>query len=258
MARSPIRTPSMRSTWHSRISHSDDSISYPDMLSGSLTKSEGTGVMIGRLSRSLTAAHRVMMALPPPRGIMTSQKVYPPLKREAELLTLYKRAFTQGKRSIGGSSGGGHIWRTRDEAKGNGSDMNQSKKDAPMILWNLVAAPFINRRVTNRFLQLYRKQEDILVFPLISFHFRSKNLEAHNTRLSAKRALPLQVGMRKLTRTMDKQAITRSTVHHSTSASSSLTTMGEPCSWPPIHATSSWQKRGPLHLKNEWKRNLPG
>ncbi|RVW93699.1 hypothetical protein CK203_028830 [Vitis vinifera] len=36
------------------------------------------------------------MALPPPRGIMTSQKVFPPLKREAELLTLYKRAFTQG------------------------------------------------------------------------------------------------------------------------------------------------------------------
>ena len=33
-ARSPIRTPSGRSTLHSRSSHPDDSISYPDMLSG--------------------------------------------------------------------------------------------------------------------------------------------------------------------------------------------------------------------------------
>ena len=33
-ARSPIRTPSWRSTWHSRSSHPDDSISYPNMLSG--------------------------------------------------------------------------------------------------------------------------------------------------------------------------------------------------------------------------------
>ncbi|WJZ84432.1 hypothetical protein VitviT2T_004036 [Vitis vinifera] len=38
VARSPIRTPSGRSTQHSRSSHLDDSISYPDMLSGSLTK----------------------------------------------------------------------------------------------------------------------------------------------------------------------------------------------------------------------------
>ena len=37
VARSPIRTPSRRSTWHSWTSHPDDSISYPDMLSGSLT-----------------------------------------------------------------------------------------------------------------------------------------------------------------------------------------------------------------------------
>ena len=37
VARSPIRTPSGRSTRHSRSSHPDDSISYPDMLSGSLS-----------------------------------------------------------------------------------------------------------------------------------------------------------------------------------------------------------------------------
>ena len=37
VARSPIRTPSGRSTRHSRSSHPDDGISYPDM-SGSLTK----------------------------------------------------------------------------------------------------------------------------------------------------------------------------------------------------------------------------
>ena len=35
--RSPIRTPSGRSTRHSQSSHPDDSISYPNMLSGSLT-----------------------------------------------------------------------------------------------------------------------------------------------------------------------------------------------------------------------------
>ena len=40
MARSPIGTPSGRSTRHLQTSHLDDSISYPDMLSGSLTKSE--------------------------------------------------------------------------------------------------------------------------------------------------------------------------------------------------------------------------
>ena len=38
VARSPIRTPSRRSTRHSRTSLPDNSISYPDMLSGSLTK----------------------------------------------------------------------------------------------------------------------------------------------------------------------------------------------------------------------------
>ncbi|KAL6332407.1 hypothetical protein AAG906_004983 [Vitis piasezkii] len=56
-------------------------------------------MMASHLPRSLTAALRVMMALPPPRGIMTSQKVSPPLKREAELLTLYIRTFTQGGRT---------------------------------------------------------------------------------------------------------------------------------------------------------------
>ncbi|RVX13832.1 hypothetical protein CK203_010221 [Vitis vinifera] len=38
VARSPIRTSSGRNTRHSRTSYPDDSISYPDMLSGSLTK----------------------------------------------------------------------------------------------------------------------------------------------------------------------------------------------------------------------------
>ncbi|RVW60439.1 hypothetical protein CK203_105727 [Vitis vinifera] len=88
------------------------------MLSGSLTKvsksyyviltaclpqptfrhlqSERTGMMASHLPRSLTAACRVMMALPPPRGIIRSQKVFPPLKREVELLSLYIWTFTQG------------------------------------------------------------------------------------------------------------------------------------------------------------------
>ena len=51
-----------------------------------------------RLPRSLTAAHRVMMALPPPRDIMTSQKVSLPLKREIELLILYIWIIAQGGR----------------------------------------------------------------------------------------------------------------------------------------------------------------
>ena len=124
VARSLIRTPSGRSTGHSRASHSDDSISYSDMLSGSLTKVSKSYYVIPtachgplsatcrakeqewwqvtshdlwqprRLPRSLLAARRVMMALPPPRGIMTNQKVSLPLKRETELL----RTFTQGGR----------------------------------------------------------------------------------------------------------------------------------------------------------------
>ena len=51
-----------------------------------------------RLPRSLSTARRVMMALPPPRGIMTSQKVSLPLKRKTELLTLYIWTFIQGGR----------------------------------------------------------------------------------------------------------------------------------------------------------------
>ena len=128
VARSPIRTSSGRSTRHSRTSYPDDSISYPDMLSGSLTKVSKSCYVIPtayhsphsatcrakgqewwqvtshdlwqprRLPRSLTAARRVMMALPPPTGIITSQKVFPPLKRETELLTLYIWIFTQGGR----------------------------------------------------------------------------------------------------------------------------------------------------------------
>ena len=128
VARSPIRTSSRRSTRHSQTSHPDDSISYPDMLSESLTKVSKSYYVIPtachslrsatcrakgqewwqvtshdlyqprRLPRSLTAAHRVMMALPPPRYIITSQKVFPPLKREAELLILYIWTFTQGGR----------------------------------------------------------------------------------------------------------------------------------------------------------------
>ena len=128
VARSPIRTSSGRSTRHSWTSHPDDSISYSDMLSGSLTKVSKSYYVIltvchspcsviyrvkgqewwqvtshdlwqpRRLSRSLTAARRVMMTLPPPRGIITSQKVFPPLKREAELLTPYIWTFTQGGR----------------------------------------------------------------------------------------------------------------------------------------------------------------
>ena len=48
--------------------------------------------------------------------------------------------------------------------RGSGSDMNQSKRDAPMILWNLVAAPFINRRVTNQFLQVPTLQCGVQLF----------------------------------------------------------------------------------------------
>ena len=106
-------------TRHSQASCPDDNISNPDILSGSLTvvskpcrvipdsllqltfrrlQSERTGAMTSRLPRSLTVVCRVMMTLSPPRVIMTSQKVFPSLKREAELLTLYKGTFTYGGR----------------------------------------------------------------------------------------------------------------------------------------------------------------
>ena len=104
----PIRTSSGRSTRHSQTSHPDDSISYSDMLSGSSDslpqptcrhlQSERIEMMANHIPRSLTAARRVMMTLPPLRGIMTSQKVSLPLKKEAELLILYIRTFTQGGR----------------------------------------------------------------------------------------------------------------------------------------------------------------
>ena len=119
-ALSPIRTPSRRSTRHLQTPHPDDrhilsgyvvvrivdqskqillrhSDSLPQPTFRRL-QSERTGMMASHLQRSLTTARRVMMALPPPGGIMTSQKVSPPLKREAKLLTLYIKTFTQGGR----------------------------------------------------------------------------------------------------------------------------------------------------------------
>ena len=44
---------------------------------------------------SLSAACRVMMALPPPSVIMTTQNISPPLKKGTKLLILYIRTFTQ-------------------------------------------------------------------------------------------------------------------------------------------------------------------
>ena len=48
-----------------------------------------------QLPRSLLAARRVMMALPPPSVIMTTQNISLPLKRETKLLILYIWTFTQ-------------------------------------------------------------------------------------------------------------------------------------------------------------------
>ena len=133
---SPIRTPLGRGTQHSQTSHPDDCHitsrrpTYPIQicLSGLLTKVSKSYYVIPTachgprfaacrakgqewwqvtshdlwqprcLPRSLSATCRVMMALPPPRGIMTSQKVSLPLNRETELLILYIRTFTQGGR----------------------------------------------------------------------------------------------------------------------------------------------------------------
>ena len=47
------------------------------------------------LPRSLSAARRVMMALPPPNVIITTQNISLPLKRESKLLMLYISTFTQ-------------------------------------------------------------------------------------------------------------------------------------------------------------------
>ena len=50
------------------------------------------------LPRSLSTAHRVMMALPPPSVIMTTQNISPPLKRGTKLLiTIYTNLHTKGK-----------------------------------------------------------------------------------------------------------------------------------------------------------------
>ena len=118
---SPIRTPLERGTRHSQTSHPDDQ----HILSGSLTKVSKSYYVIPiachnprfatcrakgqewwqvtsydlwqlrRLPRSLSAALRVMMALSPPRGIMTSQNISLSLKRETELLIRYIWTFAQ-------------------------------------------------------------------------------------------------------------------------------------------------------------------
>ncbi|RVW23325.1 hypothetical protein CK203_100932 [Vitis vinifera] len=59
--------------------HHPDSLPQPTFR---CLQSERTGMMASHLPRSLTAVYRMMMTLPPPRGIMTSQKVFPSLKRE--------------------------------------------------------------------------------------------------------------------------------------------------------------------------------
>ena len=114
VARSSIRTPSGRSTRHLRISRPDDNISYPDhwlkWVSPATSfwqsttahypppaerkdrvggrspptirrlQSERTGMMASHLPRSLTAAHRVMMALPPPWSHHDEPKSLPIIK----------------------------------------------------------------------------------------------------------------------------------------------------------------------------------
>nr|CAN61838.1 hypothetical protein VITISV_018856 [Vitis vinifera] len=96
---SPIRTPSGRSTRHSQISHPDDRHitsgrpTYPIRicLSESLTKPQ-------RLPRSLSAVRRVMMTLPPPRGIMTKPKSLPTIKEgDRAFGTIYKDLHTRRK-----------------------------------------------------------------------------------------------------------------------------------------------------------------
>ena len=129
---SPIRTSSGRSTRHSQTSHPDDRYitsgrpTYPIQicLSRSLTKVSKSCYAIltachgprsatcrvkgqewqqvtshnlwhlRRPPRSLAAARRVMMALSPLRGIMSSQNISLSLKRETELLRRYIWTFT--------------------------------------------------------------------------------------------------------------------------------------------------------------------
>ena len=132
VGRSPIRTPSGKSTRHSRMSRPDNNISYPDhwLKWASLAtlfrqpttahdpppaerkdrvggrspptihrlQSERTRMMASHLPRSLTAAKGWWWPCHHLGVIMTSQKVLPSLKREDELLTLYKGTFTQGRR----------------------------------------------------------------------------------------------------------------------------------------------------------------
>ena len=124
---SPIWTSSGRSTRHSQTSHPDDRHitsgrpTYPIRICffGSLTKVSKSYYVIStachdprfatcrvkgqewwqvtsydlwqlrRLPQSLSAALWVMIVLPPPRGIMTSQNISLPLKRETKLLIRY-------------------------------------------------------------------------------------------------------------------------------------------------------------------------
>ena len=133
---SPIWTSSGRSTRHSQTSHPDDRHitsgrpTYPIRicLSRSLTKVSKFYYVIltachgprsatyrvkgqewwqvtfydlwqlRRLPRSLSVALRMIMALSPPRGIMTSQNISLSLKRETELLRQYIWTFAQRER----------------------------------------------------------------------------------------------------------------------------------------------------------------
>ena len=68
-----------------------DSKSLPTITSHNFWQSQ-------QLPRSLSAARRVMMALPPPSVIMITQNISLPLKREAKPLILYIWTFTQRRR----------------------------------------------------------------------------------------------------------------------------------------------------------------
>ena len=130
---SPIRTSLGRGTRHSQTSHPDDRHitsgrpTYPIRicLFGSLTKVSKSYYVIPTachgprsatcrvkrqewwqvtsydlwqlrpLPRSLSTACKVMMALSPPRDIMTSQNISLSLKRETEFLIRYIWTFTQ-------------------------------------------------------------------------------------------------------------------------------------------------------------------
>ena len=58
-------------------------------------------MMASHLPRSLSAALRVIMALPPPRGIMTSQKISPTNKEGGRAsVTIYMNLYTKRKVSL--------------------------------------------------------------------------------------------------------------------------------------------------------------